>query len=368
MRILKYIFLLLLLSLVALTIFVATQKGDFVIERSKIINSPKSEVYNYVNDYKNWEDWGSWVKEDPEMKINFTKNTIGKGGSYSWIGKDGNGTMQTVFVKENDSISQKMNYNGTFSDVFWSFKDTLGGTKVTWKTKGKMGFVFKIYTALNGGVEKVIGGMYEKSLTNLDKALDYEMNTYSIKVNGLVKKLESYYLKQTFSSKISSLTRNTRIVFAKITDFCNKNKIAISGKPFVIFHTYDPIAGITKISACIPIKEEIFTSPQSDILSGKLDPFQAIKTTLTGDYSHNVKALDKTNEYIIANHFIKNTKFSHLELYTIGKNEINNPSKWKTEIYIPIWPKNTVKKISVITPITPEVVPSPEEESKPSEF
>ena len=171
MRILKYLFLLLLLSLVALSIFIATQKGDFTVERSKIINSPKSAVFNYVNDYKNWEDFGSWAVEDPEMKISYPQNTIGKGGSYSWEGKEGNGDMKTIFVKENDSISQKMNFNGTSSDVFWSFKDTVGGTKVTWKTKGKMSFLFKVYTAFNGGVEKIIGKMYEKSLANLDKTL-----------------------------------------------------------------------------------------------------------------------------------------------------------------------------------------------------
>ena len=83
MRILKYIFLLLLLSLVASSIFVATQKGDFLVERSKIINSPKSSVYNYVNDYRNWSDFGSWISEDPGIKINYAQNTIGKGASYS---------------------------------------------------------------------------------------------------------------------------------------------------------------------------------------------------------------------------------------------------------------------------------------------
>jgi hypothetical protein len=32
------------------------------------------------------------------------------------------------------------------------------------ETTGEMSFLFKVYTALNGGVDKVIGTMYEKSL------------------------------------------------------------------------------------------------------------------------------------------------------------------------------------------------------------
>ena len=89
MRILKYLFLLLLLTFVALSIFVATQKGDFTVERSQIINTSKSTVFNFINDYRNWEDFSSWITEDPEIKIVFSKKTIGNGASFSWEGKQG---------------------------------------------------------------------------------------------------------------------------------------------------------------------------------------------------------------------------------------------------------------------------------------
>jgi effector-binding domain-containing protein len=339
MRILKYIFLLLLLSLVALSIFIATQKGDFLVERSKIINSPKSSVFNYVNDYRNWIDFGSWVAEDPEMKITYQKNTIGKGSSYSWEGKDGNGEIHTINTKENDSIIQKMEYNGTPSTVYWSFKDTIGGTKVTWKTKGKMSFLFKIYTALNGGVDKVIGSLYEKNLTNLDKALDYEINTYSVKVNGLVKKNPVFYIGQTFTSEISKVTKNFKVVIPQITDFCKKNDIIINGNPFIIYHNYDIINGLAKISICLPIKDEIFISAGSDIISGKIEPFEAVKTTLTGDFSHIKESYDKAKEFLNKNQLSPNPIFSHLEIYTINKSETKKPSEWIMEIYIPIIPK-----------------------------
>lgn len=339
MRILKYLFLLLLLSFVALSIFVATQKGDFTVERSQIINSPKSTVFNFVNDYRNWEDFSSWIVEDPEMQITYPKKTIGPGASISWEGKEGTGDMLTVFVKENDSISQKMNYDGTSSSVFWSFKDTIGGTKVTWKTTGKMSFTMKVYTAFNGGINKIISETYEKSLANLDKTLDFEMNTYAVKVNGLVKKLGTFYLRQTFTSEISKVIKNGQIVFPKMIAFCEQNNIELNGKPFIIYHTYNTVSGLTKLSFCVPIKNQILTSSGSDILTGKLEPFDAIKTTLTGDYSHTKKALDKAKTYINTNRIALDPTFSHVENFTISKTEIKNPSKWVTEIYYPIKPK-----------------------------
>ncbi|MFT5963495.1 MAG: effector-binding domain-containing protein [Flavobacterium sp.] len=341
MRIIKYIFLLLLLSLVALSIFIATQKGGFNVERSKIINSPRPTVYNFVNDYKNWEDFGSWTVEDPEIKISYPQKTIGKGTSYSWDGKEGDGQMRTLFVKENDSISQKMNYNGTLATVSWSFKDTTGGTKVSWRSSGKMSFFFKIYAALNGGVDKVIGTIYEQSLANLDKVLDYEINTFSIKVNGVVKKPQIFYLRKTFTSEIAKINKNFKIGIPLIEAFCEENNVEISGKPFIIYHTYDLEKELAKISICIPIKNEILISAGSDILSGKLEAFEGVKTTVIGDMSHKKKGYEKTIQYLNKNQLAANPIFSHIEIYSNAKANIKRPSKWTTEIYIPVLPKET---------------------------
>lgn len=371
MRILKYLFLLLLLSLVAMSIFVATQKGEFIVERSKIINSPKSAVYNYVNESKNWKEWNSLAVEDSLISIIPSQNTVGKGSSFSWQGEQGDGDLQTISVKENENIVQKMNFNGNTADVSISFKDTLGKTKVSWKAKGEMGFLFKVLTSFNGGAKKIFGSMFEKSLVNLDKKLDYEINTFSVKVDGLVNKTEVFYLAQTFTSEFSKVGKNSGIVFSKITDFCKKNNITISGKPFIIYHTYDMVNELTRLSICIPIKDPIFIIEGSDISSKTLQPFQAVKTTLTGDYSHIQKALGKTEEYLRSKYLPADASFSHLEIYTIGKNEINNPSKWITEIYYPIKQKAVAKPVAALPATTEEVVPKPapaNEKEIPSEF
>ncbi len=350
MRILKYVFLLLLLSLVALSIFIATQNGDYVVERSKIINAPKATVFNYVNDYRNWADFGSWVAEDPQMKFIYPENTVGKGAFYSWEGKEGFGKMQTLFVKENDSISQKMDYKDETSLVFWKFKDTIGGTKVTWKTEGKMNFLFKIYSALNGGVNTIIGTMYEKSLANLDKAMDYEINTFSVKLNGLVKSPQKFYLGMTFTSEIEKVNKNFKIVIPKITTFCKENNIIISGKPFIIYHTYDQTNGLTKITIGIPINKEILISAGSDISSGKIDASEMVKTTLIGDYTHLKKAYDQTVAFLNKNQLKREPTLSHIEIYSKSKSDIKSPSKWSTEIYIPLVSKITPSAETVIEP------------------
>ena len=363
MRIIKYLFLLFLLSLVTITIYIATQKGNFTVESTKIINSPKATVFNYVNDFKNWSKFSSWIIEDNALKFSSLPATNDTGKTFTWQGSQDSGSVQTLYTKENDSIVQKMEFNETTSKVFWSFKDTLGGTKVTWKSVGKMNFMLKVNSFLSGGTQNSLSKVYDKCLANLEKIIHVENNTFEIKNIGIVKKLETFYLRQSFTSKIIDITRNANVVFSKITTFCKQNNIVIHGKPFVIYHTYDTINSIAKVSFCIPIKDQIFTSQGSDILSGKLPPFVALKTTLIGNYSYKSEALKKTRAYSTANHILTGTTFSYLEIFTKGKNENKNPSKWQTDLYFPIKPKvvptpiKRVVKDSLATVSKPVVTP-----------
>lgn len=361
MKILKYLFLFALLSLVALTVFVATQKGIFDVERSKVINSPRATVYNYLNDFRNYEDFESWSVEDPSIQMTFPNKTSGSGASFYWDGVEGKGNAIILKTKDGESIEQKMKYEGTEADVSWTLKDTLNGkTKVTWKGKGTMSFLFKIYTALHGGSDRVIGTIYEKSLANIDKNLDYETKTYAVKVDGLVKKTETPYIKQTFTSEIEKVNKNARIVIPKLIHFSETNGLSASGKPFIIYHTYDTKTGLAKISICLPINKEISISSGSDILSEKLNGFDAVKTTLTGDYSHRNEAIAKTTAFINKEKITPELSWSHLEIWTLSKLDVKGSSKLVTEIYFPVKPK--VEEPIVTTPVY-----SPETQAEPAQ-
>ena len=97
MRILKYILLLILLILLAFSVYLSTKEGSFSVTKSKVINIDKSALFQYVNDYQNWESFCGL--DDKEMKINYPKNTIGVGGSFSWSGTDGDVAVKNIYLK-----------------------------------------------------------------------------------------------------------------------------------------------------------------------------------------------------------------------------------------------------------------------------
>ncbi len=348
MRILKYIFLLLLLAFIGITVYVATQKGDFEVTKSSVVKAQRSTVFDYVNDYRNWETFGSWMTKGTALKFEYGSKTMGAGGASSWKNDSDHGSLRTYFVKENDSIAQRGSFNGTTSVVNWTFKDTVGGTKVTVHCKGQMDVLTKISSFFKGGLSTIISDICEKSLRNLDKTLDYEMKTYAIKVNGISQRASGYCLKQTVSCKIKSLSKNIKIIMPRMVHFFKKNDIAMAGKPFVLYERYDVAADFVTFSVNIPTAQEVFVMPGSDIASGEIVAFTCLKTTLVGDHSHAQEAWIKARKYIADNDLKENFAGKYAEVYVKTIDDVKQPSKWITEIYIPVFPKAAVVEPAVI--------------------
>jgi hypothetical protein len=239
MKIVKYLLLLLLLLSVGGSVFIATQKSNFKLVKSIVIKTPKMAVYNYLNDNKNYKDWYVFDNNNSSFELEYSKNSSGVGSYYSWSSSEGDGKTTLFLVKENDSIVQKTEIDGALSETVWKLKDTVGGTKVTCISKGEISFSNKLHAFLNGGISKIIGRKLELSLKNLDRSLDYELNTYSVTSNGVVFKKGGYYLKHTINTKFSRLNYNVKILIPYLINFSNQNILAITGKPFILYNSID---------------------------------------------------------------------------------------------------------------------------------
>ena len=367
MRILKYILLLALLAVIGFSVYVGTRKSEYEVEKSKVIKAEKSVIFTYVNDYRNWEDFVTWKEEDPSMVFIYSDTTIGKGASYSWKGKFGEGKTTTVFEKENDSIFQKVLFSGNEGTSYFTFKDTEAGTKVTWHSKGTLKFIDKFYATFKGGAEKMIGGIFEKTLTKLDKVISHEMNTYDIKINGVVQKSGQIYFQRKVTCKISEVQKNVNLVSQSLLVFFKENQILMTGSPFVLYDSYDIANDKANFSVCIPMKEEIYTADGSDYTTGKIENFQALKATLNGDYSHTKEAWEKVRAHARQNNLTENGSGKRMEVFTVSVNQVKNPSKWITEIYLPVGNAPVIvneiggleSSTDIVTPATNSTKPKP---------
>jgi len=350
MKIVKYIFLLLLLASIAVTVFIATQEGKYNIKRDKVINVARPVLYNYVNDYKNWENLGLLANADTTATYTYSANAVGKGAFMSWTKGNNNGKIQTINAAANDSIGQKAIIDNLNSTLSWSFKDTLNSTKISVRLKGSLTFKEKALALLNGGIDNKIESSLERGLDNLNTFLVKEIRVYKVDVAGLVTKKGSFYLGQSATSPLADVNQKAAAAFDKLTAFAKENNIVITGRPFVLFKAGIADKERVTYSYCIPIRDEMFTSPGSDYEGGKLLPYNAVKATLKGDYSHMPEVWQATKKHINQKQLQENTTGQYIEVYTKGGVQTRRPSAWVTDVYIPIGaPTVTLDSIAAIT-------------------
>jgi effector-binding domain-containing protein len=338
MKTVKYILLLLLILIIGFSIYIAVQPNSFEVTRTKTINAPQSVVYNNIIDFKNWESWNSWKDAKPATVITLAEKTEGVGGSYTWEDEDGVGSMKTIATKPMSSITQQMQFgDNPNSDVTWSLKPNEdGSTEVTWNIKGdNMSFVFKGYTTVMGGMEKLIGPHFERGLTMLDSVLQDEMKVYSIKNEGITEHSGGYYIYKTASCKLSEFEKNMTQMLPQVGSYAMTHNVTMAGPPFILYHKWDEENDAVIFSTCVPTNSKI-VSNEPDILTGKLESFRAVKTVLKGDYKNLKKAWETAMKYIADNNLEMVEAGSMLETYLTDPMSHQNPAEWVTEIYVEV--------------------------------
>ncbi len=360
MKILKYLFLLAILFLTAITIFISTLNPDYKIVKTDIVNVKRNIIFEYVNNLRNWEYFDAQKIENSNIRFSYSRNAIGNGAFINIKNNPSINKIQTVSTKKNETINQIMFDNDKKSEIEWIFKDTLGKTKIYCTMRGKLGFWEKMQLNFAGNSDKILGENCEKSLFNINRNLDYELHKHQIIVNGYLQKKGGFYLHKTVNSKNENVAKNIQIMIKNLLEHCNRNNITTIGKPFVIYNTIDKVADSTNFSVCIFINRQIIISPETGYSISNLAPFQAVKVTLTGDYRYFGSAREKALDYFYT-FKLKNDNQNHrIEVYVKTKNEIRNPSEWITEIYFPANTKTVVYDSSNNQAVDTNKVTTPE--------
>lgn len=354
MKIFKYLTLLFLLFLLAFVVFVATQPATYQITKQKEIDSPATVVFEYVNDFSNWSDWQQFNKEE-DFTFSTSENTIGEKSFVKW---KSNNTIATTFAQK-DSIVQDYIENTNKQTLHWKFKKTKTGTLALVTIKGDLTFKEKIYSVLNGGITSYVGPQIEESLAKINNYLVNELGSFDVKVQGLVNRPETIFIEQKDSCLVKDFPKKSKALLKTMKAFIKTNAIETLGVPFVIFYN-NPSGNLMKYALCVPVKDEILTTPESQIKGNSFKSFLAVKTVLTGDYSHMKKAWSKARNYIAENKFTEDKASVYMGIYKKSSPEINEPSKWETEIYIPIVKRKPKPRKRVVSDSTATSTPAAE--------
>ena len=338
MRFLKNIFLLLLALIIIAAVYLATLDGSYDIKRSRFIQADQIVVFNELNDFKNWEEWGPWYEKDSTIRVQYGDNTIGTGGTYIWTSDvEGGGSMKTLAVHEPERLDQEIAFETPFgdmvSDVYWMIQSTDKGTELTWGIKGEMPFFTRF---MAGGMEEQLGPMEERGLELFDENLQKKLKKHRIDSIGVVDFSGGFYLYLSTSSKLASMDNKLKSMMIEIEQYIESNKIRTTGSPFTIYHNFDELNGSTMFSIGYPVAERIETI-ESDILTGYFDRGTYFKTVLEGSYENSKRAWEKA---IFDASALQEYSFLEeeepFEIYVNNPRNTPNPAELITEIYLPV--------------------------------
>lgn len=344
MKILKYVFFLLLIVFIAGSIYIATKNGDYQMERTSTINAPVSLIYDEVNDFENWGNWSLWNQED--VILDYSEETKGTGPTISWKSEEiGDGSITTKEAIPYSSITQQLNLETSIgqanSNIYWNFEEVENGTKVTWGIKGNLSFKEKLaFFIQDNNFSELFKPIFEQGLIDLENNIVRKMEEYTINVDGTTQHGGGYYMYLTTSAKINEVYTRAAKMIGQVRLYMEENNISIDGNPFIIYNQRNETNRTSIFSAAIPTPSLVVTPSGSPVLNGFLAPQKVVKTTLKGNYKNATEAWETTYRYIIENDLAVNPNGEPFEVFVAGPEEEENPANWVTEIYIPVVDNN----------------------------
>lgn len=342
MKFLKYLFFLILIFATGVLLYFATQDGRFEVTESHTIDAPAEVVFHFINDFKNWETFGRWMDEEG-LTINYPETTTGVGASYSWTGgKNKKGAMQTLSVTPYERIEQKIVFNGSLEDeghqVRWDLEPDQSGQKtlVSWSMQGELGLLNKILFFVNDtDFEKMVSELFAESLIRLERAVENELQAYSITVEGLSIHPGWFYISNSMTASTDEKETTVDVLQKRVQLFFSDNNLQPSGPFFALFTALEDEQSVL-ITVGVPTSDFVALPENSDFYSGYLEESAAVKAVLTGNTTHLAEVLAEMEAYMNKNNYIKKAGQGTLLVFVVSKTEESNPANRVTDIYIPI--------------------------------
>lgn len=161
MKIIKYLFLLILVLAAGFATYIFTLPSEFSLTESKPINSPKNITFKYAKSYFNIDNTSA-----DTLQLDNTK---------------------------------------------WTFKDSVNQTNITANFNGKLSFTDKIYTFLNNDKKETKRKALQEQLSSLSNSLSEALNKYTIDYQKIAFK-ESIYL---VYDSINDITKEDKYLLIK---------------------------------------------------------------------------------------------------------------------------------------------------------
>jgi len=171
--------LLFLLAIIGIALLAAAfLKKDYAVERSVVINKPRTEVFDYIKYLKHQDNYSKWATSDPAMKKTYTGTDAQPGFISAWesdVDSVGKGEQEILQITPNERVDYELRFMEPFEskeNAYMTTEDAASGsTKVSWGFNGRMTWPMNLMLAFMD-MEGIIGNDLQTGLNKLKTVLE----------------------------------------------------------------------------------------------------------------------------------------------------------------------------------------------------
>lgn len=245
--------------------------------------------------------------------------------------------------KSADTLHQNFTGTSHFPDNWstqWVITPGVSHTILTAKVSGRLSFFDKIKLIWKGKPETLLSPYYEESLHELNTVLNAHQKEHKIEPKGLVEISGKYYVFKRNVSPVSRVYQTLTTLFEEVYAEMKSQELYANGKPFALFSDWDESGGIVTVSACVPVSSRCELANDKGILCDYLSEGIYFNTILKGNYTYLEAAWDETEKTMIQQSVPKDPSRPSMEIYLVDGSDTYDISKYITELYYPVLPKD----------------------------
>jgi hypothetical protein len=149
---------------------------DLAVTKEIVINRPKADVFNYIKQLKNQQNYSKWATLDPNMKNEFRGTDGAPGFVNAWEGnkKVGKGEQEILAVSDG-RLETELRFEKPFRSIAKATMTTEAvgdnATKVSWGFTSKMNYPMNVMKAFMN-MSEMVGKDFTIGLNNLKAVME----------------------------------------------------------------------------------------------------------------------------------------------------------------------------------------------------
>ena len=326
MKVLKILGVIVLVFAALILIIPLFLADNVVVSHSQLIKAKPVTVFHQVNTLENWGAWSPF-DDEPGMTVSYDGPKSGVGALMLWTGNE-NGSLTILESSPYKSIKTDIIYgqDGTTNGI-WQFEKKPEGVIVTWTVQAK-DLSYPLERSFGLVLEIMMKPMLEKGLNDLKTVCEAVPMTPEI---SIIKTNAQTALVIYDSTTIDGIGKLLAKNYPKLMKYVARKKIPMTGKPFAVYHNWDP-EGIIRISAGIPV-DHVPEKLKKSITVLELPAGKAVFARHFGGY--NTENTHWAIDTYLKDFGIETTDFIW-EVYVTDPSTEPDSTKWETDIYYPI--------------------------------